>query len=255
MIRYCLTRGYILFIYTLLYIPLIVLVVFSFNDARYSGLWQGFTWQWYQHLGHDTHLHTIVAHSLEIGLLAASLGTIIGALGAFALYKYRFLGQRLVYGLILTLIIIPDLVMGVALLLLFHFCHFPLGFGSLLLAHITFCIPFVVILVSNRLHNTDPSLIEVAKDLGATDSMIFWRIMVPIMAPALLSSWCLSFTLSFDDIIISSFVSGPSFQILPLYIFNQVKLGETGELNALCSIILLVTFSVAMASQLIRRPK
>lgn len=252
MIRYWLGRSYLLFIYLLLYTPLIVLVIWSFNDAKYSGLWQGFTGQWYQALWHDQHLHTIFEHSLTIGLLAATVGTIIGALGAFALYKYRFIGKRLIFGLILVLIIVPDLVMGVSLLLLFHFLNWGLGFWTLLLAHITFCIPFVVVLVSNRLADTDASLIEAAKDLGANDQTIFWRIIIPIMGPALVSSWCLSFTLSFDDVIISTFVSGPDFQILPLYIFNQVKLGETGELNALCSIILLVTVTIAIIYQLLR---
>lgn len=252
MIRYCLARGFLLTIYALLYTPLVVLVIFSFNNARFSGLWHGFTWHWYQRLWQDEHLHIIVGHSLEIGLLAATIAMIIGGLGAFALYKYRFLGKRLLYALILTLIIVPDLVMGVALLLLFHFSHLPLGFSSLLLAHITFCIPFVVILVSNRLTDTDPSLIEAAQDLGASDITIFRRIILPIMAPALLASWCLSFTLSFDDVIISSFVSGPSYQILPLYIFNQVKLGETGELNALCTLILLITLIAAVTSQWLR---
>lgn len=253
MIRQWLARSYLVLIYALLYTPLIVLVIFSFNDAQYSGLWHGFTGRWYQVLWQDQHLHTIVEHSIVIGFLAATLGAIIGALGAFALYKYRFLGKRLVLGLILVLIIVPDLVMGVSLLLLFHFLHLGLGFATLLLAHVTFCIPFVVVLVSNRLADTDTSLIEAAKDLGATDQMIFWRIMLPIMGPALFAGWCLSFTLSFDDVIISTFVSGPSFQILPLYIFNQVKLGETGELNALCSLILLVTLSLAIITQLVRR--
>ncbi len=247
--------SYLSLIYFFLYVPIVVLVVFSFNNSLYSGLWHGGTLKWYRQLFQDTNLQTIALHSLTISFLAATISTTIGLFGAIALYKYRFLGKRLINGLLFVMIIIPDLVMGVALLLLFHAGAVPLGFWTILLAHITFCIPFVVVTVMSRLSGSDKNLFAAAKDLGATDWGVVHRVMVPMLVPAIVAAWLLSFTLSFDDVVISTFVSGPSYQILPLYIFSQVKLGVTPELNALCSIILLLTIVLAIVAQFLLRKR
>lgn len=247
--------SYLSLIYFLLYLPIVVLVVFSFNNATFSTLWHGFTFRWYKELIHDSGLQIIAMHSISIALLASTLACIIGGIGAIALYKYRFVGRNALYGLIFIMIIIPDLVLGIALLLLFYIAHLPLGFTSLLLAHITFCIPFVFVTIYGRLLTLDKNLFEAAKDLGATDFHVVWRVMIPLLMPAIVAAWMLSFTLSLDDVLISFFVSGPDFQILPLYIFSQVRLGVTPELNALCTLILLVTLSLAVVSQWFLRRK
>jgi spermidine/putrescine transport system permease protein len=249
------SASYLSIFYLLLYVPIVVLVWFSFNNAVYSGLWHGFTWRWYQELFHDSNLQTIALHSLTIGFLAATIATLIGLLGAVALFKYRFFGKKLLGGIIFVMIIIPDLVVGIALLILFHELHVQLGFWTLLLAHITFCIPFVVVTLMSRLAGTDVNLFEAAKDLGAADFRVFCKVIVPMLIPGIVAAWLLSFTLSFDDVVISTFVSGPSYQILPLYIFSQVKVGVTPELNALCSVILLLTLTFTLIAQRVLRKR
>jgi len=247
------SRGYLSLMYLFLYLPIVVLVIFSFNNSVFSGLWHGFTWRWYHELFNDSSLLTIALHSGIIAVLASTIATIIGTLGATALFKYRFFGKQALFGLLFIMIIIPDLVVGIALLLLFHSLDMPLGFFSLLLAHITFCVPFVFVTVYGRIVSLDKNLFEAAKDLGATDWQVFVKIIFPLLIPAIIAGWMLSFTMSLDDVIISFFVSGPGFQILPLYIFSAVRLGVTPEINALCSLILLVTIFLAISSQYLLR--
>lgn len=247
--------AYLSLIYGFLYLPIAVLIVFSFNLSRYSLLWHGFSLRWYQALYHDPNILLVAWHSLEVGLIAATTATVLGMLGAVCLYRYRFLGKRWLDALVFILVIIPDLVLGIALLLWFSFAHVALGFWSLLIAHITLCIPFALITVRGRLVGFDKALIEAGRDLGASEWQIYYRILIPLLVPALVAAWLLSFTLSLDDVIISYFVSGPSFQILPLQIFSMVKLGATPELNALCSVIVVVTFSIAIISQRILAKK
>lgn len=240
---------YLLLVFAFLYLPILVLVIFSFNNTTYSGLWHGFTLSWYQELFSDTDLQTIAAHSLIIGVLASTIACIIGTLGAIAIFKYDFKLKKITRALLMAMIIIPDLVIGISLLLLYHFFDIPLGFWSLLIAHITFCLPFVFVVVYGRIVTLDKNLFEAAKDLGAADMVIVYRIMLPLLRPAIIAAWMLSFTMSFDDVVISFFVSGPDYQILPLYIFSQVKLGVTPEINALCTLILALTFSMALLGQ------
>jgi spermidine/putrescine transport system permease protein len=250
------SRSYLGSMYFLLYLPIVVLVLFSFNHSLYSGLWHGATLHWYAVLFHDPALLNIASHSLIIAFLASTIATGIGLLGAVALFKYCFFGKRPLSLMIVVMVVIPDLVLGIALLILFHALHMALGFYSLLLAHITFCIPFVVMTIMGRLSGTNKHLFEAAKDLGAKDAMIFSRIILPLMMPGIIAGWLLSFTLSFDDVIISSFVAGPSYQILPLYIFSQVKLGITPELNALSTLLLIFTaVLVGVFAWVLRRAK
>ncbi|PIQ43340.1 MAG: spermidine/putrescine ABC transporter permease PotC [Gammaproteobacteria bacterium CG11_big_fil_rev_8_21_14_0_20_46_22] len=247
--------AYMSLVFAFLYLPIIVLVVFSFNHTTYSGLWHGFTWTWYKELFQDTDLQTIAYHSLLISTFASTVAVCIGALGAVAVFKYRFIGRQGLHALIMAMIIVPDLIIGIALLLLYHFFDLTLGFFSLLIAHITFCLPFVFVVVYGRIITLDKNLFEAARDLGAEDITIFKKIMLPLLMPAIVAAWFLSFTMSFDDVVISFFVSGPSYQILPLYIFSQVKLGVTPEINALCSMILLITCIAALAGQWFLRKK
>lgn len=246
---------YLTLIYLFLYLPILIVVLFSFNNARFSLIWHGFTGQWYRALAEDADLIQVAINSLFIGISAATFATMLGALAAISLFRYRFWDKKAMHGLLFVMIIIPDIVTGIALLLLFRFLNFSLGSWSLLLAHITFCLPFVFITANSRLYGMDKSIIEAARDLGAKEHTIFFRIMIPLLLPALVSGWLLSFTLSLDDVIISYFVTGPSFEILPLKIFSMVKLGVSPEVNALSSILFVFTLLVVVTTQLLMRKK
>lgn len=249
------TTAYLTLIYLFFYIPIIVLMVYSFNNAQYSLLWHGFSLRWYQELLTDTDLWIAVLHSLVLGIAAATGAMCIGGLTAISLYRYKFLGRNMLNGLIFILILSPDIVMGISLLILFSFIRLPLGFWSLLLAHITFCIPFVVVTVYSRIASFDEYIFEAAKDLGAKDLMIMTRVIIPLLWPALLAGWLLSFTLSIDDVIISYFVAGPEFEILPLKIYSMVRLGVKPEINALCTVTFALTLLLVLISQLVSRRK
>ncbi|EKD72587.1 MAG: Spermidine/putrescine transport system permease protein PotC [uncultured bacterium] len=253
--KYLPTASYLTAIYLFFYIPIIVLIVYSFNNAQYSLLWHGFSFRWYYELFADTDLWIAVSHSLILGVLAATIAMCIGSLAAISLYRYVFWGRNVLYGLIFILILSPDIVMGISLLILFSLVKVPLGFGSLLLAHITFCIPFVVVTVYSRIVSFDHYIFEAAKDLGATDTVILTRVILPLLWPALLAGWLLSFTLSLDDVIISYFVAGPDFEILPLKIYSMVRLGVKPEINALCSVTFMLTLILIIISQLSLRKK
>lgn len=248
-------NSYLTAIYLFFYIPIIVLIAYSFNSAQYSLVWRGFSLHWYQELFADKDLWIAVGHSVILGVLAATIAVGIGGLAAICLYRYKFMGQKFLYGLVFILILSPDIVMAISLLILFSLIKVSLGFWSLLLAHVTFCIPFVVVTVYSRIVSFDPLIFEGAKDLGATDMMILTRIILPLLWPALLAGWLLSFTLSLDDVIISYFVAGPDFEILPLKIYSMVRLGVKPEINALCSITFLLTLVLIIFSQLLGRKK
>jgi spermidine/putrescine transport system permease protein len=246
---------YLLLVYGFLYAPILVLIVYSFNDSKYSLEWQGLTWTWYQNLFDDPDLLQVALNSALIATLSATVATVIGTMAAVALYRYEFFGKPLLNALIFVLMMTPDIVLGIALLILFASLSLPLGFWTLLLAHVTFCIPFVVVTVLSRISGFDRHLIEAARDLGATEFLTFRRIVLPLLAPAVAAGWLLSFTLSMDDVMVSFFVTGPTFEILPLKIYSMVRLGVTPEINALCTIMLGVTLTLILLAQLLLREK
>lgn len=250
-----LRSWYIAFIYFFLYFPIAVLIVYSFNDARYSLVWHGFTWRWYQELSLDYDIWRSLLRSLLLGVSASALATYLGLLASVSLYRYRFLGRQVLHGVIFLLIIIPDIVMAIAMLLLFNTFDVPLGFFSLFVAHVTLCLPFAIVTISSRLQNINPHLFEAATDLGASDGKIFRTILIPLLKPAIIAAFLLSFTLSFDDVIISYFVSGPSYEILPLRIFSMVRNGVKPEINALSSITFIITLVVVCVAQMNLRRK
>lgn len=246
-------KIYLSCFYLFLYIPMLVVVALSFNNTRYSLIWHGFTWKWYRALAADHDLVQVAIHSLVVGISAATMATIIGAIASISLFRYRFLGRSVVNKILFVMIIVPDIVTAISLLLLFRLMHLSLGFWTLLLAHITFCIPFVFVTANSRLGGLHKTMIEAARDLGAKEHTIFMRILIPLIAPALIAGWLLSFTLSLDDVIISYFVTGPSFDILPLKIYAMVKLGVSPEVNALSSILFVFTLTTVVTSQLMMR--
>ncbi len=244
---------YLIMIYLFLYVPIAVVVFFSFNNSYVSLLWHGFTWHWYGVLFHDVNMGVVAWHSLWLGVSAATIASFLGLIAAVALFRYRFLGKNILQLLIFVMIILPDLVLGVSLLILMSLLHFPLGFWSLLIAHITFCLPFTVIIVGNQLRQLDKHILEAGRDLGASEWQLYQKVIMPLVLPGLISSWLLCFTMSIDDVIISYFVSGPSYEILPLKIYSMVKLGVSPEVNALCTILLALTFSFTLIAFFLQR--
>lgn len=249
MINKYLKYTYLFLIYAFFYIPIFILVIFSFNRAEYSLLWHGFTLNWYQELFLDGDLWVATYHSLLLGILSASSATFLGLIAATCLHRYEFFGRRVLHGFTFILILSPEIVMGAALLILFTGTGIALGFFSLLLSHITFSLPFVIVTLLSRMSHFDEHLFETARDLGASDLMIMRRIILPLLAPALLSGWLLSFSLSLDDVIISYFVAGPEFDILPLRIYAMVRSGVKPEINALCTVLFSLTLLIAILSQ------
>ena len=249
-----LLRNIFMFVvYAYLYIPIIILVTNSFNEDRYGLSWKGFSWNWYERLFNNDTLIQAAFHSVTIAFFAATLATIVGGLTAIALYRYRFRGKQAVSGMLFIVMMSPDIVMAVSLLALFMVVGISFGFWSLLLAHVTFCLPYVTVTIFSRLNGFDARMLEAAKDLGASEVTILRRIILPLALPAVVSGWLLSFTISLDDVVVSSFVSGVSYEILPLRIFSLVKTGVTPEVNALATIMIVLSLGLVILSQLVTR--
>ncbi len=248
-------KLYSSFIYTLLYFPIIVLIIYSFNSSKYSVAWKGFSTIWYENLMSYDSLLEAAWHSISVAFVSAVIATILGTLGALALYRYDFFGKKLMQSLVYVLIMSPEIVMGISLLMLFVFISLPLGFITLLIAHITFCLPFVIVTVMARLNGFDKNIIEAAKDLGASEFITFTNIILPNIIPAIIAGFLLSLTLSFDDVIISFFVTGPDYEILPLKIYSMVKLGVKPEINALCTIMFVFTLLMVLFTQFLIKEK
>ncbi|MDU5639429.1 MAG: spermidine/putrescine ABC transporter permease PotC, partial [Haemophilus parainfluenzae] len=208
---------------------------------------------WYERLFNNDTLIQAAFHSVTIAFFAATLATIVGGLTAIALYRYRFRGKQAVSGMLFIVMMSPDIVMAVSLLALFMVVGISLGFWSLLLAHVTFCLPYVTVTIFSRLNGFDARMLEAAKDLGASEVTILRKIILPLALPAVVSGWLLSFTISLDDVVVSSFVSGVSYEILPLRIFSLVKTGVTPEVNALATIMIVLSLGLVILSQLITR--
>lgn len=247
-----------------LYAPILSLVIFSFNANRLVTVWSGFSLQSYVSLWEDPQLLPALWLSLQIAAIAASVATILGTLCAVALVRFRrFRGKTVLQATVSAPLVMPDVITGLALLLLFvamqSLIGWPAGRGMLtiVLAHATFCTAYVTVVVQSRLGDLDLSLEEAAMDLGATPVRVFFDITLPIIAPALVSGWLLAFTLSLDDLVIASFVSGPGASTLPMVIYSKVRLGVAPEVNALATIIIGVVAAgviVATILQMRRRP-
>ncbi|MEQ4988584.1 spermidine/putrescine ABC transporter permease PotC [Proteus sp. fly-1089] len=255
MIGRLLRGGFMSIIYAYLYIPIIILIVNSFNSSRFGINWKGFTTDWYAILFNNDSLLQAAGHSLTMAVTSATFATLIGSLAAVALYRYRFRGKKFVGGMLFVVMMSPDIVMAISLLVLFMILGVSLGFWSLLFSHITFCLPFVVVTVYSRLSGFDVKMLEAAKDLGAGEFTILRKIIIPLAMPAVASGWLLSFTLSMDDVVVSSFVTGPSYEILPLKIYSMVKVGVSPEVNALATILLGLSLVLVLISQLILRDR
>ncbi|MGI2874881.1 spermidine/putrescine ABC transporter permease PotC [Vibrio alginolyticus] len=247
--------SFMALVYAFLYLPIIVLIVNSFNANKFGMKWGGFTTKWYETLVNNDSLMQAAWHSLNVAVFSATAATIIGSLTAVALFRYSFKGKGAVNGMLFVVMMSPDIVMAISLLALFLVLGAQLGFFTLLIAHITFCLPFVVVTVYSRLNGFDVKMLEAAKDLGASEWVILKQIILPLAKPAVAAGWLLSFTLSLDDVIISSFVTGPTYEILPLKIYSMVKVGISPEVNALTTVMLIVSLVLVVISQLLAREK
>ncbi|HVW93922.1 MAG TPA: ABC transporter permease subunit [Devosia sp.] len=239
-----------------LYAPIVSLVVFSFNESKLVTVWGGFSTRWYGELFSSSEVLAAGLLSLRVAAASASIALVLGTLCAVALTRFRrFKGKTLLGGMVSAPLVMPDVITGLSLLLLFvameSIFGWPAGRGELtiVLAHSTFCMAYVTVVVQSRLSDLDLSLEEAAQDLGATPARVFFDITLPIIAPALVSGWLLSFTLSLDDLVIASFVSGPGSSTLPMVIFSKMKLGVSPDINALASLIIgIVALGVIIAT-------
>ena len=242
--------------YALLYVPIISVIVYSFNDSRLVTLWGGFSLRWYADLLSDDELLDAALLSLRIAIVSATFATALGAIVALALHRVHHLrGRVLLSGMVTAPLVMPEIITGLSLLFLFismaDLIGWPVsrGASTITIAHITFSMAYVVVVVRSRLAAMDESLEEAAMDLGGRPVVVFFDITVPMLLPALVSGWLLSFTLSLDDLVISSFVSGPGATTLPMLIFAKVRLGVTPDINAITTIIIaVVAIAVATAA-------
>jgi len=245
-------------LYAFLYAPVVVVMVFSFNAARHGVTWQGFTFDWYRALFADPLVLNAARNTLLLGVGSATVATILGTLLAFGLSRYSFPGQRLFTRLLEVPVFIPDIVMAAAMLLAYAVVRrwtglFELGLGTMLLAHVTFQLPFVTIVVRARLAGLDPALTEAAHDLGANGWRAFWHVTFPLVLPGVLAGGLLAFTLSLDDFVVSFFTSGPGSTTLPIHIYASVKRGVTPEINALATLLVLAAVLGTVGVALLQR--
>lgn len=251
----------LVFGFAFLYIPILSLVVYSFNKSRLVTVWGGFSTQWYGRLFENEQILNAAWLSLKIAAINATGAVILGTLAGLALARFgKFKGRTLLSGMTTAPLVMPEVITGLSLLLLFvameQLVGWPQGRGTttITIAHMTLTMAYVTVIVQSRLSTLDDSLEEAAMDLGARPAKIFFVITLPIIAPALLSGWLLSFTISLDDLVITSFVSGPGSSTLPMVIFSKVRLGVSPDINALASImVLLVTVGVVIAGILLAR--
>jgi len=231
---------YALIVFAFIYLPIVIMVIFSFNDQRNNYYWNGFTLEWYEYLFTQSDLLQYLINSLIVAIVATAISLVIGVLGAMGLMRFEFKLKQTINNSLYIPIVIPEVVLGISLLMLYETANFPLGMMSMILAHATFCIPFVVIIMRGRMSGMDMSVEEASQDLGANRITTFFRVTLPMLIPGILSSAFMSFTLSIDDVIISNFVSGPYSTTLPVKILSMVKVGLKPEVNALTSIMVLV---------------
>ena len=241
-------------VFAFLYLPIFLLVLFSFNQSKSGFVWEGFTLEWYDALFHNRVLLQAFGNSLLIGTISTAFATFLGTLGAWLLYRYNFPAHRLMETFIFVPMIMPEILMGVSLLVLFVLFSLPLGYFSVIIAHVTFTFPFVLIGMQARLEGMDPSLEEAALDLGATPSQAFFKVILPYLVPAIASGALLAFSLSLDDYIVTVFVTGAESQTLPLKVYGMVRVGLNPQLNALSALGIVLTMGLVFVSERLKQP-
>jgi len=234
-------------VYAFLYVPLAVVVAFSFNDSRLNAEWVGFTLDWYRTLARDDEMLVAARNSVIIALTAASAATLLGTMAGLAIHRYR---MRWMMPVVITPVAMPEILLGVSLLIFFVSVFGPtsLGLTSVIIAHTAFCIGFVAVIVRARLSGMDESVFEAARDLGATPWQTFRLVTLPLILPAVIAGFLMSFTLSIDDFVITFFTAGVGVKTLPLTIYSMIKIAVTPEVNAISALLLAVTLAMIIAA-------
>jgi spermidine/putrescine transport system permease protein len=243
--------------YILMYLPILVLGFYSFNQSPYSAKWEGFTWEWYNRLFNDERILSALKNSLIVGFCAVGVSAVLGTLMAVGLARYQFLGKSLYRGIAYLPLIIPDIAIAVATLVFLAAFIIPLlgitlSIWTIIAAHIVFCLSYIGLVVSSRLKNLDPYLEEAALDLGATPVQAFVKVLLPELMPAIIAGCLLAFILSLDDFLIATFTGGSGSNTLPMEIFSRIRTGVKPDINALSVILILASGIIAIVAELIR---
>jgi len=241
---------FLFLVFAFLFLPIIVLVVYSFNSSSMNIVFETFTFEWYHRLFQNSDLIESFVNTLIVAGVSTIISTIIGTISAYGLYKFNFKGKNIINGLIYVPIVIPEIVLGISLLSIYTLMKLELSLLTIILSHIAFSIPFVIVSVRSNLNKEIKVLEESAKDLGANDFVIFRKIVLPTIMPAIISGATLAFTLSLDDVVISYFTAGPGSNTLPLYIYSMIKTGITPDVNALSTLMMLVVLTILISSTL-----
>lgn len=244
---------YVVLTYLFLYLPIVILVIFSFNASRLNVNWEGFTFAWYGRLAQNGNILAAAEHSLVVAFVSTLLSTLLGTMLALGMYRNGSWLRGAVEGLVYVPVVVPETVMGIALLAFFSATGISLGISSIILAHVAFSTPFVALIVQARLDGFDHSLVEAALDLGATEWYALRKVVLPLAAPGIMAGALLAFTLSLDDFIVTFFTAGPGATTLPLYIYSMVKFGVSPEINALSTVMLAITMTAVIASEYLQR--
>ena len=240
--------------FAFLYLPIVILIVYSFNESKLVTVWAGFSVKWYSELFRNQGLIDAAWVTIRVAFVSATAATVLGTLAALALTRYtRFRGRVLFSGMVYAPLVMPEVITGLSLLLLFVAIGLERGFMTVTLAHITFSMCFVAVVVQSRLITFDRSLEEAAMDLGAPPLKTFFLVTLPLIFPAVISGWMLAFTLSLDDLVIASFTSGPGATTLPMKIYSQVRLGVTPEINAVCTLLIAFVACGVIAASLVNK--
>ncbi|NMG58444.1 ABC transporter permease [Geitlerinema sp. P-1104] len=244
--RFSLQSAFVGLMFVFMYLPILVLVVYSFNESAYSAAWEGFTWEWYEYLLSDSRIFAALRNSLTVAISAVAISAVLGTLMAVGLARYRFPGRQLYLGISYLPLIIPDIAIAVATLVFLAAVGLSLSLWTIVAAHIVFCLAYIAIVVSTRLADLDRNLEEAALDLGATPVQAFFKVLLPQLMPGIVSGCLLAFVLSMDDFLIASFTAGAGATTLPMEIFSRIRTGVKPDVNALSAI--LISFSALLAA-------
>lgn len=236
-------------VYVFLYLPIFIVIIFSFNTSRMNIVFEGFTFKWYGAMFENADLMSALLNTVIVAVSSVTVSVIIGTLAAIGMFRYKFRGKNLIDSLMYVPIVIPEIVMGISLLAFFNILNISPGIVTLIIAHVTFSTPYVCITVRSRIAGYDMSVEEAAMDLGATRLHTLTKVTLPIIAPGIMSGAMLALTLSLDDVIVSFFTTGVDSVTLPIYILNKVKTGVTPDVNALSTLIILFTLVILVISQ------
>lgn len=242
---------YLAVILFLTYVPILLTVVYSFNASKLTSIWEGFSLKWYQELLRDRDLREALINSLILAVSSCSAATLIGTMGALGMKKVPLKTNGLIESISTMPMMIPEIILGIVFMAAFSLVGLPFGMTTLIIAHTAFCIPYIFMMVRARLEGMDQSIEDAARDLGAGPFRLFWDITLPMILPAVLSGMLLAFAMSFDDVIISLFVTGPRVNTLPVKIYTKLKTGVTPEINALATIMLTVIVIALLLSNFI----